>query len=177
MTVVGASAALALTACGASSHGNGRAGVKPSQGIAFADCMRAHGVPNFPDPGSGGGIQLSSDSGINPASPAFQDAQKACGDKQPGALPGKGPGSETQKLALLKLARCMRGHGFTSFPDPTATPPQPGNGLGIAFGGPGGFIAISQSMMQSPGFQGAAATCGFPGFGRPGGRKTSFAPS
>jgi hypothetical protein len=51
--------------------------------IAHAECMRRHGVPNFPDPtfhGSAQGITVGSGgAGIDPRSPAFQHAQKACG--------------------------------------------------------------------------------------------------
>jgi hypothetical protein len=53
-----------------------------AQALAMSRCMRTHGVPNFPDPqfpgGGGAGIRLNG-SGINPNSPAFQAAQKACG--------------------------------------------------------------------------------------------------
>jgi hypothetical protein len=44
-----------------------------SYSVAFATCMRAHGLPKFPNP-NGKGSQLGPDSGINPASPAFQAA-------------------------------------------------------------------------------------------------------
>jgi hypothetical protein len=50
--------------------------------LAHADCMREHGVPNFPDPtvsGSAQGISSSSGGGgINPQSPAFQHAEMIC---------------------------------------------------------------------------------------------------
>jgi hypothetical protein len=67
----------------------------------------------------------------------------------------------------VKLAECMRAHGLTTFPDPTTAPPSapPGPG-GIAFGGPGGSFSLSASIVQSPAFKQAAATCGVPGFGR-----------
>jgi hypothetical protein len=58
--------------------------------------MRAHGVPNFPDPKfAGGGVQiaLGPRSGINPASPAFTKAQAACGSLIGRAGPG-GPKGE-----------------------------------------------------------------------------------
>jgi hypothetical protein len=42
--------------------------------IALAKCMRAHGVPNFPDPDANGDIQFPVSSPI-PRSPAFQRAQ------------------------------------------------------------------------------------------------------
>jgi hypothetical protein len=138
--------------------------------------MRAHGVPSFPDPSSpGGGIQLGP--GINPQSPGFQSAQSACQKLLPGGGPGRAGGnSEARKVQLVKLSRCMRAHGVTTFPDPsTSRPSAPPSGGGIAFGGPGGFIAVPNSMIQSPAFKQAAATCGFPGFGG-NGRKPSAAP-
>jgi hypothetical protein len=53
------------------------------QAVKFAECMRANGVPNFPDPsfnapGSAGNKQrtLSFDT----SSPAFEHATKVCGD-------------------------------------------------------------------------------------------------
>ena len=45
--------------------------------LGLAKCMRAHGVPNFPDPTSQG-LRFSPSSGINPNSPAFLAAQKRC---------------------------------------------------------------------------------------------------
>jgi hypothetical protein len=53
-----------------------------AQALAMSRCMRSHGVSNFPDPqfpaDGGVGIRLDG-TGINPNSPAFQAAQKACG--------------------------------------------------------------------------------------------------
>ena len=47
--------------------------------IASAKCMRAHGVPNFPDPeflpNGGNGVVLN---GIDTQAPAFKRAQAAC---------------------------------------------------------------------------------------------------
>jgi hypothetical protein len=138
--------------------------------------MRSHGVPNFPDPpaGGGGNIQIGPNSGVNPQAPAFQSAQTACAKLLPGGGPGRGPASEAMKLQMLRLAECMRRHGLSTFPDPTSKPPSPGNGTGLAFGGGGSFIAVPQTILQSPAFRQAASACGFP---VPGGRgKTSPAP-
>jgi hypothetical protein len=44
--------------------------------IKFAQCMRTHGIPDFPDPNSDGGF--SGQSSINPQSPTFQNAQSTC---------------------------------------------------------------------------------------------------
>ena len=41
-----------------------------------AQCMRAHGVPDYPDPLPGGGFRIPST--INPQSPAFERAQNSC---------------------------------------------------------------------------------------------------
>jgi hypothetical protein len=137
--------------------------------------MRSHGVPNFPDPGAGGGIQINASSGVNPRSPAFLAAQRACA----GLLPGGGPlghhASEADKLKMLAMSRCMRTHGLPSFPDPVATPPMAGRGFGLAFGAPGSIIAIPDSLLRSPAFKQAAAVCGIPGAG-PGGGRASPAP-
>jgi hypothetical protein len=58
------------------------------QALAFSACMRAHGLPNFPDPQfpSGGGvsIRINPSSGVDPRSPQFQAARKACGSLLPG---------------------------------------------------------------------------------------------
>jgi hypothetical protein len=88
----------------------------------YADCMQAHGVPNFPDP-SGAGVQLSG-SGISTQSPAFRSAQSACQKLLPGGNGGAGGVSETRIEQGVKLAECMRAHGLRTFPDPTTSPPS-----------------------------------------------------
>ncbi|MGO9884120.1 MAG: hypothetical protein ACLPV4_14010, partial [Solirubrobacteraceae bacterium] len=63
--------AAAVAACGSSSPSSSAAALKGySQGVTFSECMRSHGVPNFPDPSAGGGIHISAGSGINPVSPS-----------------------------------------------------------------------------------------------------------
>ena len=51
----------------------------------FAQCMRDHGLPDFPDPGADGAIKITEggSSGLNPNDPTFQAAQKACSQFQP----------------------------------------------------------------------------------------------
>lgn len=49
--------------------------------LAFAACMRAHGIPNYPDPTfSNGGVSqgYGPKDGPDSSSPIFQSAQKAC---------------------------------------------------------------------------------------------------
>ena len=62
-----------------------------AQALQFAQCMRAHGVPNFPDPKvSGNTVEIGGgpNSGIDPNSSTFQAAQQACAS----LLPGKNGG-------------------------------------------------------------------------------------
>lgn len=52
-----------------------------SRVLAYAACMRSHGVPRSPDPTfSNGGVgqALGKADGIDPGSPVFQAAQKSC---------------------------------------------------------------------------------------------------
>ncbi|MGO9960334.1 MAG: hypothetical protein ACLP50_30890 [Solirubrobacteraceae bacterium] len=63
----------------------------------------------------------------------------------------------------VKLAECMRAHGLRSFPDPTTSPPSTLPAPDAVFlGGPDGSFSLTASMVQSPAFKQAAATCGFP---------------
>ena len=109
--------------------------------------MRAHGVTNFPDPQPGGGFNFSN---LDVSSPAFQAANKACGDEAPGAIaPPKA--SEHQQALAVKASKCMRAHGIAQFPDPTESPPNPaalGSGE-VAFGRGGMFWVVRGSDVHS----------------------------
>jgi hypothetical protein len=54
------------------------------QMLKFAQCMRSHGVPKFPDPKAGGMMTLGAKTGVDPNTPAFQAAQKTCQKLVPG---------------------------------------------------------------------------------------------
>ncbi|MGH3395899.1 MAG: hypothetical protein ACRDPO_14550 [Streptosporangiaceae bacterium] len=55
----------------------------PSQGqrVRFSECMRANGVPDFPDPSAGGDISAHPGGDMSPNSPAFQNAARVCARK------------------------------------------------------------------------------------------------
>jgi hypothetical protein len=88
-------------------------------GLAFSLCMRSHGVPNFPDPDSQGNF------------PAFQTgvskqtsmaADEGCKHLLPRGGSTGTPQQRLEKLAFgLKVARCVRRHGFPTFPDPSSS--------------------------------------------------------
>jgi hypothetical protein len=117
--------------------------------LAYAQCMRSHGVANFPDPNGQGVIQGS---GINPGSPSFQAADKACRHVLPN---GGQPTAAQQAKALaqaLKFSQCMRSHGISGFPDPQT---QPGGGIAIRLRAGQG----SDLSPQNPQFQAAQKAC------------------
>lgn len=123
-----AGASLLLAACGSSKPPTTSSASLKSPITAaykFSACMRAHGVPAFPDP------QVISKPGeqaigihVTPAltgSPQFKSAQTACQGIMPGPLsPAEQAAQQHAKAQhLLAFARCVRAHGVTSFPDPT----------------------------------------------------------
>jgi hypothetical protein len=105
----------------------GSANPSPFQGLdqeydyalSYAECMRTHGVPGFPDP-----VKSSHQMSFNPKadsnSPQFSSANDACKHLLPD---NGGPPSASQIAAettrLLKFAQCMRTHGVPNFSDPT----------------------------------------------------------
>jgi hypothetical protein len=153
------SCAVAVSACGSSQTASKSTGsASHSRALQLANCMRAHGVPSFPDPPAGGGGVNLEGSGINPQSPAFQSARDACAKLAPGGGPGRVLATESQFLAALRFARCMRSHGFPEFPDPTRSDSPPGP---ILIVGPGLFYRVSVSFdPNAPIAKRAFAACG-----------------
>jgi hypothetical protein len=90
--------------------------IGPASSLAHAQCMRSHGVPDFPDPGP---IQINvkDHPDLDPTSPLFVAAQKACLSLAPGGTAGNGVTPQMETAALAYSA-CMRSHGFSKFPDP-----------------------------------------------------------
>jgi hypothetical protein len=154
---------LAIAACGSSNSVRTAGSARP-QFLAFVNCMRSHGVPNLPDPGPEGGVQLSSSSGSSPASPAFKSAQAKCAKLLPGGGPGGlGHPSEQIREQMLAVSKCMRAHGVSGFPDPTVGPP-PSNPqeFAIAIGRDGVSLLVPKTIdVSSPAFKQAATTCQF----------------
>ncbi len=121
---------LLVAACGSNSHTSttvSSSGGQPTRAqaqqdaVAFSDCMRSHGVSNFPDP-TGPGFKMAL-APSTPHAPAFQPAYAVCRHLLPNdGVPGQAAAhSPAQIAAFLAFARCIRGHGFPSFPDPTSS--------------------------------------------------------
>ena len=148
--------ALALAACGGAGKATASTDAQnTSTGLQLSQCMRAHGVPSFPDPSADGSIQLSG--GINPQSPAFQSAQQACSRYAPFKA-GPPKMSESERRAATRFAECMRANGQSGFPDPTLLAPPGATHVlvlrGMVFAFQGGIDP------KSPGFRQAARKCG-----------------
>ncbi|MGH2999138.1 MAG: hypothetical protein ACRDNM_07540 [Gaiellaceae bacterium] len=82
--------------------------------------MRSHGVPNFPDPQhfAGGNAKLTIHN-LNPS----RAAMNACTPLLPthgGSSQQNAQQQRTQLADQLSFAKCMRSHGVSRFPDPTA---------------------------------------------------------
>jgi hypothetical protein len=95
----------------ASSSGTGATGQEET--VKFAECMRASGVPHFPDANAKGEFVFGID--VSPA--VWQRAVNACKALQPpGTLSAKR--TPQQQTASLRFAQCMRENGVKDFPDP-----------------------------------------------------------
>ena len=157
--------ALTIGACGSSGSKPAQTGNAAADFLAYSKCMRSHGVPNFPDPSAGGGINIPQGSNLNPFSPAFKAAHGQCKKLLPGGGPPQGI-SEQQNEQMVRTSECMRAHGVSGFPDPTTTPPSNPHDYsvveGIAGANGGLFLLVPNTIdVSSPAFQQAAKICGF----------------
>ena len=81
--------------------------------VKFAECIRAHGVSDFPDPGAKNQFEY----GVSVSPAVWRQATTACKDLQPpGTLSSKR--TPKQQSASLGFAQCIRDHGVKDFPDP-----------------------------------------------------------
>lgn len=115
---------------GGSSSASGSSGYQKD--VAFAHCMRSHGVPDFPDPLPQGGFPRTGNS--QNSGPQADAAMSTCKHLLP-PVPAVNPAQQARNLAQdLKWARCMRAHGFRGISDPSVRPHA-----GIVIFAPTGF--------------------------------------
>jgi hypothetical protein len=160
-TAAMAAALLGFVLLAAACSSGPKADSPPSAGtmaqlLAYAKCMRAHGIPDFPDPvankggpAGGAGFNLSGGgSDLDPNNPRYKAANQTCQS----LLPAPSPAQQQQWMAqALKYSQCMRAHGISDFPDPTAS-----GGITIhAQAGSGG----SDLDPNNPLFQAAQRAC------------------
>jgi hypothetical protein len=98
---------------GDTSSGADKKLTKQEKAVKFAECMRANGVPHFPDPDTKGAVNF----GVDVTREVWLKAVDACKAlKPPGALSSKRTPKE--QSATLRFAQCVRDHGVKDFPDP-----------------------------------------------------------
>jgi len=152
LTCVGAvGLVLSLAACGAAAPRQQPSGASLYQRlvagyVAYARCARAHGMPNLPDP------QVDAEG--NDHYPALDrqgpwrwpqtvlvgcakvwDRVHAIRDQFDSAQPQRADSAATHAQQLA-LARCIRRHGFPTFPDPAAGGGIPVNAVPPGFAKP-----------------------------------------
>ena len=143
-----------LAACGSTSGGVAQLGTNttgsgaPSrssthdQAVAYAGCIRSHGVPLWPDPDSSGVFDKSklTPQLLGVGNSQIDGAQKACRS----LVPTYSATAQPHVLAeALRFSRCMRAHGAVNFPDPESN----------------GAIAIPHAMESSPTYLAALHFC------------------
>ena len=139
---------VALLAAGCGGGGGSPSASRPAvhqELVAFAHCMRSHGVPDWPDPLPQGGFPRTGAGGNS--GPQAHSAMSTCQH----LLPPVQPESAAQQARVLAhdltWARCMRAHGF-AVSDPSVRPHA-----GVVIMAPPGFDPTS------PQAQTAAKAC------------------
>jgi hypothetical protein len=142
-----------------------------ANGVAFAVCMRANGVSNFPDPQAGGQAVFSVPTGSNPGAPAFRAAESKCHGLLPiEQTPNSGSPPSSKTIAkLVRIAQCMRQHGASGFPDPRTSVPSPiPPGIRVITNFDGAILLFPSTLnIQAPAYRQALAKCGAPPLGLP----------
>lgn len=150
-----------------------------AQVLALAQCMRGHGVPDFPDPDASGGYSLAPNGSLEGARGSVDvdssQVQAAYGDCRHLVPGGPSFSQLEQKMQqeqqrqdqllplLLKYSQCMRSHGVPNFPSPGQSaasphgaPPDVNSPQYLAAAGacqhllpPGAKMSISAQQSQS----------------------------
>jgi hypothetical protein len=158
--IAAASLVVPVAALGASPSSSGpgatNAGVSAtSQLLGFSRCMRAHGVPNFPDPQAGAtNTKFPDAQQLGVSSVRYQAGVNACLRLLPPGTGDRFPPAEARLvlIGMLKFSGCMRHHGVPNWPDPILdSQGRPVFDLGRA--------GISRSESRSPRLTAKFAAC------------------
>ena len=125
------------------------ASARQNRAVAFARCLRTHGVPDYPDPTTSGQLVKESPQQLGVSSSRFQSASSACNHLLPNGGSSRPNPAQVQRMKAqaLHYSRCVRSHGVPNFPDPDSGGriPDPAS------------VGIDQG---SPKFEAANETCG-----------------
>jgi hypothetical protein len=139
------------TASSSGTGGNRKLTVR-DKGVKFAECIRAHGVADFPDPDAKGEFQY----GVSVTPAVWQKATTACKDLQPpGTLSSKR--TPKQQSASLRFAQCVRDNGVKDFPDPVNGEPLINTYKIPSSNRPGGMTILNAATQKCRSILGLAA--------------------
>ncbi len=120
--------------------------------VKFAECIRAHGVRDFPDPNAKNDFEY----GVSVTPTVWKRATTACKDLQPPrTLSSKR--TPKQQSASLRFARCIRDNGVKDFPDPVNGEPLVNTYKIPSSNKPGGMDILNAAMQKCGKGLGAAA--------------------
>jgi hypothetical protein len=120
--------------------------------VKFAECMRANGVPDFPDANAKGQFVY----GVSVSPAVWTKAVDACKDLQPpGTLSAKR--SPKQQSASVRFAQCIRENGVEDFPDPANGEPLVDTNRIPSANRPGGMTILNAAMEKCGDVLGRAA--------------------
>jgi hypothetical protein len=129
----------------ASSGASGATTKAADQGklVKLAECVRAHGVPHFPDPDAKGEFAFGID--VSPA--VWSKAVDACKDLEPAGI-FSGKRSPKQQSDALRFAECIRENGVKDFPDPVNGDPLVDTTKIPSTNAPGGMTILNAAMKK-----------------------------
>ena len=111
--------------------------------VKFAECIRAHGVSDFPDPNEKNQFEY----GVSVTPAVWDKATTACKDLQPpGTLSAKR--TPKQQSASLRFAQCVRDNGVKDFPDPVNGEPLVNTYKIPSSNKPGGMAILNAAMQK-----------------------------
>jgi len=123
LALLGAACSGSPSAAGSGGSSNAGRPANSQIGIDYARCMRAHGVPRYPDPGSGNelasGLPKVSPQQLEVSSSQYQAARNDCAHLLPNGGQMTQGQSQRDLNAMLRYARCMRSRGLPNWPDPS----------------------------------------------------------
>jgi len=87
--------------------------------ISYAQCMRSHGVANYPDPLSDGEFDKTTVSQLASTNSHYQTANRSCSHLLPSGTNGMTPALAQEIYSdELKFVQCMHSHGVSNWPNP-----------------------------------------------------------
>jgi hypothetical protein len=140
------------TGTGTASSGANTKLTSRDKAVKFAECIRAHGVSDFPDPDAKNQFQY----GVSVSPAVWNQATTACKDLQPpGTLSGKR--TPKQQSASLRFAQCVRDNGVKDFPDPVNGEPLINTYKIPSSNKPGGMAILNAAIHKCGAVLGLAA--------------------